>query len=175
MILNYQDIITQLRNNTSNVFKYIAFCISPQQLTNLSANPNLPAIFVCPEGKDIDKNMISNNRVKQEITENFGVIVQFSPSGDLLAQSSMTLIPTFRETIRKAIVGWNPISDRTQHPIIERNDELWDLQNGAIIYWAYHYSITYQITPDDMYQPTKSASYTSIVIDVQRQITQDNE
>jgi hypothetical protein len=153
--LSYSAIIQQITANT-NLFQYVAFSITPQQIQWLSANPQYPAAFVSPGGKDTGENEINSaGDLRQEITEHFTVCVMFANAGDLLAQDAADVVTLYREGLRKCLVNWHPLPlSRTVHPVIENDDNLYVYEGGARAGWLFQYSVQYQIQTSDCYTPT---------------------
>jgi hypothetical protein len=155
--LSYSAIIAQIIANT-DLFQYVAFSITPQQIQWLSSNPQYPAAFVSPGGKDTGENEISSaGDIRQEVTEHFTVCVMFANAGDLLAQDAADSVTTYREALRKSLVNWHPLPlSRTPHPVIENDDHLYVFEGGARAGWLFQYSVQYQIGTSDCYTPTPS-------------------
>jgi hypothetical protein len=152
--LNYDQIVQQI-TVYSNVFAYVAFSITPQQIHWLSANPMYPAAFISPGGKDVGENEVSSSGdLRQEVTEHFTVCVLFANDGDMLGQGAASAVTTYREALRKAIVNWHPLpQNRTPHPVVEHDDNLFIFEGGARGGWLFQYSIQYQIETNDCYTP----------------------
>lgn len=153
--LEYSQIVAQITQLCPQ-FQYVAYIVTPHALESLASNPTLPAAFVSPQGKSTEDNKVRNSGdLQQWLTEKFSVVVQFSNAGDLMAQSASTLVQTYRDALRKALVNYHPLPfARTVQPIIEESDELWNFLNGAMTYWIFNYSIRYQINTGDCYTPT---------------------
>lgn len=153
--LSYPAIIAQITNNTNDVFPYVAYSITPQQLNALAADPPYPAVFVSPGAKTTEPNAVGNaGDIRQWVTEKFSVCCMFASNGDMLAQEAMAAVSLYRETLRKALVNWHPLPlNRTSQPVIEEDDDLFVYEKAARAGWLFNYSQKYQISTDDCFTP----------------------
>ncbi|MBS1198157.1 MAG: hypothetical protein H6R18_1942 [Proteobacteria bacterium] len=144
-------IIAALRTRCSAVFSNrVAGAAEFKQLQE-SAALSVPAAFVIPLDDDASERK-SQNTVRQDLTDGFGIIVAVSNVADERGQTAAATIHTIRAALWAALMGWRPAECYTG--IIYEGGQLLAMDR-ARLWWQFEFSAAMEIGPEDGYQQTE--------------------
>jgi hypothetical protein len=138
-------------------------------LEKYNANMPLPAGYVLPLEQEVEHGNQQMTGLFEIIDKTVGIVVEFDATPDRRGQAPVMDYDTMEAAIFSSILNWSPVTCRVPNNqgFYFAGGEFLDLDRARLFY-QWRFTLRYQITDADGFQPPAPEDLVSVELDIYR-------